>query len=470
MVKEISKYMLPLLLIFPIVQLTPATPPLEEVVQLQEVRPLPGQLDTVPTFNSNSPELVLKEGILLSTFPPDGKKVPTAHLNFPFRGRFDIFAHHVAKAEPPENLRRRSPSETSLYLGIILHNPGSEAVRLNIWQAASYLSQPDAPFIQLPSLSQNLLGTIFAGPGDRVMSDVLRGRRQESFPAQIDIPAGQSRMLLNLPIPVQGLTPPLNGRSTFMRLQSNGTVYAASLAMFARLNPDGSERSPTLEEWQNLLNNSDVAGPRDKAPTPLEETGKPRIYGRVAGVAGGSRWRALLVDSPKARYLTIPQPGQVFSYALSSLHGGTLGTGQIQSAPMLVRYPDTAYRAHGNYGIQYNLKLPLYNNTQNPQIVSVSIQTPLKEDQLVKAGLRFFSTPARQVFFRGTVRVRYKDDQGQPKTEFVHLVQKRGQPGEPLVLLNMKAGDRSLVEVDFLYPPDATPPQVLTVSTQTEPR
>lgn len=463
MVKEISKYMLPLLLIFPVAQSTPATPPPEEVVQIQEVRPLLGQLDTVPTFNSNSPELVLKEGILLSTFPPDGKKVPTAHLNFPFRGRFDIFAHHVAKAEPAENLR-------TLYLGIILHNPSSEPVKVNIWQAASYLSQPDAPFIQLPSFSQNLLGKIFAGPGDRVMSDVLRGRRQEIFPAQIEIPSGQSQMLLNLPIPVQGLTPPLNGRSTFMRLQSNGTVYAASLAMFARENPDGSERSPTLEEWQNLLNNSDVSGPRDKIPTPLEETGKPRIYGRVAGVAAGSRWRALLVDNPKARYLTIPQPGQVFSYALSSLHGGTLGTGQIQSAPMLVRYPDTAYRAHGNYGIQYNLKLPLHNNTQSPQTVSLSIQTPLKEDQLFKPGLRFFSTPARQVFFRGTVRVRYRNDQNQPQTQFVHLVQKRGQPGEPLVLLNLKPGDRSLVEVDFLYPPDATPPQVLTVSTQAEPR
>ncbi|MDZ8222255.1 DUF3370 domain-containing protein [Nostoc sp. ChiVER01] len=455
--------MLPLLLIFPIAQLNPVTPSPEEVIQPQEVRPLPGQLDTVPTFNSNSPELVLKEGILLSTFPPNGKKVPAAHLNFPFRGRFDIFAHHITRAEPAENLR-------TLYLGVILHNPSSEAVKVNIWQAASYLSQPDAPFIDLPSFSQNLLGTIFSGPGDRVMSDVLRGQRQEIFPAQIDIPAGQSRMLLNLPIPVQGLTPPLNGRSTLIRLQSNGTVYAASLAMFARVNPDGSERSPTLEEWQNLLDNGDLAGPRDKAPTPIEETGKPRIYGRVAGVAAGSRWRALLVDNPKARYLTIPQPGLVFSYPLSSLHGGTLGTGQIQSATMLVRYPDTAYRAHGNYGIQYNLKLPLYNNTQSPQTVSVSIQTPLKEDQLGKPGLRFLSTPASQVFFRGTVRVRYKNEQNQPQTQFVHLVQKRGQPGEPLVLLNMKAGDRSLVEVDFLYPPDATPPQVLTVSTQAEPR
>ncbi|PHJ59733.1 hypothetical protein VF14_17190 [Nostoc linckia z18] len=451
--------MLPFLLSFSIAQSTPVTAPPQEVVQSQQVRPLPGKLDTVPTFNSNSPELVLKEGILLSTFPPKDKKVPTAHLNFPFRGRFDIFAHHVARAEPPENLR-------SLYLGIILHNPTSQPVKVNILQAASYLSQPDAPFIELPSFTQNPLGKIFAGPGDRVMTDILRGQRQNIFPAQIEIPPGQSRMLLNLPIPVQGLTPPLNGRSTLMRLQSSNTVYAASLAMFAPTNADGGERAPTLEEWENLLNNGDLASPRDKTPTPLEETDKPIIYGRVAGVVAGTQWRALLVDNPKARYLTIPQPGQMFSYALSTLDRGTLGTNQIQSGKMLVRYPDTAYRAHGNYGIQYSLKLPLYNNTQSPQTVSVSIQTPLKEDRLVQPGLRFLSTPARQVFFRGTVRVRYKNEQNQPKTEFVHLVQKRGQIGEPLVSLNMKPGDRSLVEVDFLYPPDATPPQVLTVSTQ----
>ncbi|MBW4614816.1 MAG: DUF3370 domain-containing protein [Desmonostoc vinosum HA7617-LM4] len=451
--------MFTLLLNFLIAQLNPVTPPPQEVVQPQQVRPLSGDLDKVTVFNSNSPELVLKEGILLSTFPPDGKKVPTAHLNFPLRGRFDIFAHHVAKAEPPENLR-------SLYLGIILHNPGAKSVKVNILQAASYLSQPDAPFIELPPFIPNPLGTVFAGPGDRVMSEVLRGRRQNIFPAQIIIPPGQSQMLLNLPIPVKGLTPPLNGRSTFMRLWSNGRVYAASLAMFAPINADGSERPPTQQEWQNLLDNGELSGPRDKIPTPPEETGKPRVYGRVAGVASGSQWRALLVDNPQAKHLTIPKPGEVFSYALSTLPGGSLGTGQIQSAPMLVRYPDTAYRAHGNYGIQYSLKLPLYNNTQASQSVSVSLQTPLKEEQLSQPGLRFFSTPARPVFFRGTVRVRYRDDKGEPQTQFVHLVQRRGQPGEPLASINMKAGDRSLVEIDFLYPPDATPPQVLTITTK----
>jgi hypothetical protein len=451
--------MLPFLLIFPIAQITPppAAPP-QEIVQQQQVRPLPGNLDSVPVFNSNSPEKVLKEGILLSTFPSEGKKVPTAHLNFPFKGRFDVFAHHVAQAPTPEDLR-------SLYLGIILHNPGKQPVTVNILQAASYLSQPDAPFAELPSKSENILGTIFAGPGDRVMYDVLRGQRQDTFPPQIIIPPGESRMLLNAPIPVNGLTPPLNGRSTLMRLWSNDTVYAASLAMFAPNNPDGSEREPTLEEWQNLLDNGDLSGPRDKVPTPLEETNKPIIYGRVAGVAQGTEWKALLIDDPKTQHLTIPSRGLAFSYALSALDRGTLGTSQIQSAPMLVRYPDTAYRAHGNYTVQYSLTLPLYNNTQNPQTVMVSMQTPIKEDQLTKQGLRFLNPPAPQVFFRGSVRVRYKDDQGLPQTQYLHLVQKRGQQGESLVMLNMKAGERRLVEVDFLYPPDATPPQVLTVQT-----
>ncbi|MDJ0619682.1 MAG: DUF3370 domain-containing protein [Calothrix sp. MO_192.B10] len=440
----------------PIAQTPPAT---EEVVQVQQVRPLPGKLDAIPTFNSNSPEKVLNPGILLSTFPPQGKKVPAAHLNFPFQGRFDVFAHHVAQAPSADDLR-------TLYLGILLHNPLNKMVKINVLQGASYLSQPDAPFIQLPSWSQNFFGTVFAGPGDRVMGDILRGRRQRTFPAQIIIPPGQSRMLLNAPIPVKDLTPPLNGRSTFLRLHSSGKVYAASLAMFAPTNNNGRERAPTVTEWLSLLDNSDVAGPRDKAPTPPNATSGGIIYGRVAGVAQGSQWRALITDNNKVKYLTIPQPGQAYSYPLSTVPRGTLGTKQIQSAKMLVRYPDTAYSAHGNYGIQYSLQLPLYNNSKIPRKVTVSMQTPIKSDSLTKGGLSFFNTPAPQVFFRGTVRLRYPNNQGKTYTRYLHLVQRRGQPGQPLAILDIPAGDRKLVEVDFLYPPDATPPQVLTISTQ----
>ena len=449
--------MLPLLFAFTLAQSVPAKPP-QEILQIQSVRALPGRLDVVPVFNSNSPELVLKEGILLSTFPAAGKKVTSAHLNFRLRGQFDIFAHHIAKADPPENLR-------SLYLGIILHNPGTQPLTINILQGASYLSQPDAPFKELASLIPNDLGTVFAGPGSRVMSDILRGQRQDIFPPQIIIPPGESQMLLNLPIPVQELRPPINGRSTYLRLRSNGNVYAASLAMFARINTDGSERAPNLAEWQNLLDNGELSTPRDKVPTPITGNNKPAIYGRVAGVSRGSRWLANIVDKPQGRYLTIPQRGAAFSYGLSTLHGGTWGTNQIQTAPMLVRYPDTAYYAHGNYGIQYTLDLPLYNNTKSEQTVSIAIQTPIKENQLSKPGLRFLNSPPRQIFFRGTVRLRYQK-QGEWQNKFFHLVQKRGEVGESLVSLDIKPDKVSLVQVDFLYPPDASPPQVLTVSTQ----
>ena len=454
--------MLVFLPIFPLAQIppTPEPPPQVEILQPQEVRTLPGQLDTIPVFNSNSPELVQTEGILLSTFPPDGKANPNAHLNFPFQGRFDIFAHHVAKPPTPEDLR-------TLYLGIILHNPGLKPVTIDILQAASYLSQPDAPFIELPPFVDNPAGKVYAGPGSRVMSDILRGYRQENFPPQLIIPPNESRMLLNLPIPVRSLDPPLNGRSTLMRLRSDGIVYAASLAQYARIDGDGNEQPPTLEQWQQLLEQGELGTPRDRTPTPPDTTTSPIIYGRVAGVAQGSMWQAELVDSPTTQFLTIPQPGQAFSYGLSTLPGGRLGTGQSQSARMLVRYPDTAYFAHGNYGVQYSLTLPLVNPTNQNQTVTLSLQTPIKQDQ-IQEGLRFLEPPPRQVFFRGTVQIRYKDDTGLPRTRYVHLVQRRGQISEPLVTLTMPPSDQRLVQVNFLYPPDATPPQVLTITTLEE--
>lgn len=448
--------MLSFLPIFSLAQATP-TPPPEEIIQPQEVRPLPGKLDNIPVFNSNSPELVLKEGILLSTFPADGKTTPSAHLNFAFNGQFDIFAHHIAKAPNPDDLR-------TLYLGIIVHNPGKKPVTVDILQAASYLSQPDAPFIQLPPIVDNPNSTIYSGPGDRAMNDILRGHRQADFPPQLIIPAGESRMLLNLPIPVRTLEPPLNGRSTLMRLRSDGEIYIASLARYAPLDGAGKERIPSLAEWQELLDKGELSTPRDRIPTPPNSTTDKIIYGRVAGVAIGSIWNTELVDHPNVNFLTIPKPGQAFSYGLSTLSGGLLGTGQSQSANLLVRYPDTAYFAHGNYGVQYSLTLPLINPTNETQRVTLSLQTPIKQDS-ISNGLRFFSSSTQPIFFRGTIQIRYNDDGGIPRTRYLHLVQRRGEEGEPLVTLNMPPSNRRLVQVDFLYPPDASPPQVLTVKT-----
>ncbi|OIP79193.1 MAG: hypothetical protein AUK48_00175 [Oscillatoriales cyanobacterium CG2_30_44_21] len=433
-----------------------AQAPRQIVLDPQQMRPLNGGLDEVPMLNSNSPEIVQTEGILLSAFPADGMAYPEAHLNFPFQGRFDLFTHHISKAPPPEDLR-------TLYIGAIAHNPTDEPVTIDVLQAASYLSQPDAPFYEAPNYSLNNDGSMYRGPGDRAMLDILRGRRQDIFPAQIMIPPQQSRMLINVPIPVKELEPPLNGRSGLSRLRSNGKVYVATLALYARSNPDGSERAPNLEEWEQILQQGKLALPRDVVPTPPDLTEGRFEYSRVAGVQIGSQWFGNLTDKD-SNDLAIPKFGESYSYGLSLLQYGTMGTEQVQTAPLKVRYPDTAYSAHGNYGVQYNLTLPLHNPTQQTQTVVLTFQNPIKYDKPV-GGLQFFEPLPEDVFFRGSVRVRFRDDKGLAQSRYVHLMMRRGERGKSLVTLTMPPSDRRVVQFDFLYPADATPPQVLTVTT-----
>lgn len=435
-------------------------PPPQEVVRPQEVRSLPGSLDNVPVFNSNSPEKIGGEGILLSTFPPEGMAEPAAHLNFGFAGRFDVFAHHVYGAVDPDDL-------TSMYVGVLVHNPSDRPIEIDVIEGASYLSQPDAPFVSLPAVVETPDGDVFAGPGSRAMSDVLRGRQRTDLPPTVQIGPGEDVMLLNAPIPVAELEPPLNGRSTLLRLRSDDTVYVASLAMYARRNEDGSERAPTVDEWRSLLESGRLSVPRDMAPTPLDATGEFR-YGRVAGVAIGSRWQTTVADTEDLQFLYIPAPDEAISYPISSLVRGQLGTGQVQTAEMVVRYPDTAYQAHGNYGIEYDVLLPLYNPTDTTQQVAIRLETPIKEDTLSQGGLRFFDPLPTQTFFRGAIELQYRDDAGGLRTRYFHLAQRRGQGGDDLVQLAIAPQTRRPVRVRLLYPPDATPPQVITIYTLAE--
>lgn len=431
-----------------------ATP--ENVIRANEIRILPGQLDDLVMFNSNSPEWVKQEGILLSTLPPEGKKLATAHLNYGFKGKFALFAHHFVH-EPLQG--------KTLYLGILVNNPGQQPVTLDINQAASYLLEPDAPFQQKPPISDNPDGNIYSGPGIRAVADVLQGKRMAIFPEKLTIPPQQNAILMNLPISVTGLAKPVNGRSTFMYLHSSEQVYLASLAMYAKTDASGKERAPTLAEWQELLTNGGFAQPRDKTPTPPEQTSGALIYGRVAGVQRGVTWQANLVDA-NSQTLTLPPPETPISYVINTLRGGKLGTSQEQTAPLLARYQDTAYYAYGNYGVHYDLTIPLFNPQPQTQKVTLSLETPRKEDKLSQGGLWFRQPSWDFPYFRGTVRLRYPDEQGQEITRYLHLWHRQGQIVSPLLELSLKPQEKRQVKLDFLYPPDSVPPQVLTISTQ----
>ena len=464
--------MLPFLPSIFVAQITSTLPLVEQqyITETQEIRPLPGKLNDIPVFNSNSPEIIQSEGILLSTFPASEKTFPQAHLDYPLKGRFDFFSHHIARSSGDKRL---------LYQGVIVHNPTSRIVRLHVLQAVSYLTSPDAPFITLPSYVEDPIGRFFSGPGSRLMGDILRGVNQRQFPGTVLIPPQQNRMLFVLPITAS------NARSTYMRLETDGQVYVANLAMYAIpetppiptdqnsfLNslfsitpPPTTYRPPTLSEWRYLLTTSDLARPRDTSPTPPQLASiKDIVYGRVAGISFGSQWISTVTDSPETNYLSIPGPGKAYSYPLSTVDVGTQGTKQVQSAPMLARYPDTAYRAHGNYAVHYSLTFPLLNKTGDKQTVGVSIQTPLKQDQYSDR-LFFARSTNAPVFFRGTIKATYKDDSNTQRVRYYHLVQKQGQQGDILIKLNLMPNERREVNLDFIYPPDAVPPQVITIKT-----
>lgn len=444
-------------------------------VRRQPVRALPGQLDRVPVFNSNSPELVRQPGILLSTFPPDNKRVPAAHLNYGFSGSFDLFSHHLSRAE---TATETWPPLPPFYQGILVHNPSPDrAVTLEILQAATALSTPEAPFIELPEQVENPQNRVYAGPGSRVAGDLLQGRRSPGFPVQQVIPPGGYQLLFQAPIPVER-APASNGRSLLMQLRSDGLVYLANLAQRGR-NPSGTAlEPPTLADWRTLLEQGELAGPRDSTPTPLDPPRHPTVFGRVAGVSEGSRWQAKLSDpnpsNPNPSDLQIPAPGSALSYVLGTLPLITLATQQIQSAPMRARYPDTAYLNHSNYGVTYELTLPLYNSGDRPQTVALRLETPLK-DEAGPNQLLFLPNPIGQrIFFRGTVKVTTSPattsplntgPASPPAVTYWHLVQRRGQPGPILAQVVLQQQERRSVQVAVIYPADVTPPQVLTVET-----
>jgi Protein of unknown function (DUF3370) len=128
-----------------------------------------------------------------------------------------------------------------------------------------------------------------------------------------------------------------------------------------------------------------------------------------------------------------------------------------------VRYSDTAYLAHGNYGVLYDLTLPIYNHSDSELCVGLSFQSPLKSWN-ESTSLRFFKPPPNTTVFRGNIKFQWKGKDGEERIKLVHLVQKEGQMQDSLIEFVLSPNELTEVNVSLRYPPDCTPPHVLTIS------
>jgi hypothetical protein len=441
-----------------------AQPPQASVLRPQTVAPLPGGLDGTLLINDNNPELIKGPGILLSTFAPLGPH-PEAHLNSPLNGVFGLFSHHVYAGQP-------SRLDSTLWLAVVAAPRGPRPVRLEQLGGATSLSQSlqpgenGAPFLPLPPLLRQGLSPVWSGPGSRVATELLARGPNPQLPQSWILPAGQLSTLFTLPIPVRGLDPLLNGRNLQLRLRSDGPLDVALLAAYGPL--DGP---PPATFWQAMLKN-DGLSPKEHTPTPRGASG-PIIYSRVSGIQVGATWRGRLSD-PGSTSLSVRRAP--ISWPIASLERGRLGSGQVQSAELKVFYGGTAWAAHGNYGVEYQLQIPLRNDTNAPVTLALAFESPLKRD-LAEGGLRFAAGApgAGPVVFRGTVEVAGLSpgdgSRSQPDRlpaavlgpQAFHLVQRAGERGPALGVVRLAPGESRLVRVRLIYPADATPPQVLSL-------
>jgi hypothetical protein len=439
--------MLPLLLAATPV---PATPP-APILRPQTVAPLPGGLDAVLVVNDNNPELITGPGILLSTFPGVKRPVPQAHLDVALNGRFDLFSHHVY-AGKPDSL------DSTLWLAVVAQPRGNQPVSLQLLAGSTALSQavdkvqPQAPFLPLPALMPQD-GQTYSGPGSRVATELLSRQQSTLLPERWTLDPGGVTTLMMLPLPVRGLDPLLNGRNLQLRLLSSSPVSLATLAAFG----DG-DQPPPASRWAALLDGA--LSPKEHQPTPRGASGRI-VYSRVSGVQIGSVWNATITDPGKPYLATNRAP---ISWPIASLERGSLGTAQVQTAELKAFYPGTAWAAHGNYGVEYNLAIPLRNTSNKAVQLELAFESPLKSDQ-AQGGLRFNPEPGKSVMFRGTVEASGLDGEGGSTTgrRSFHLVQRVGQQGPALGTVSLAPGASRNLRVRLIYPADATPPQVLSL-------
>ena len=416
----------------------------------QDIRPLPGALDTVLMVNDNNPELIRDEGILLSTFPEGGADALTVQLN----GRFDLFSHHVY-AGNDDSL------DSTLWLAVMVAPLNGDPVSLELLEGSTSLSQATrpgqtaAPFLPLPALMRETTEIVASGPGSRVAGDLLAKRRApELNTTHWSLKPGKATPIVVLPIPVAGLDPLLNGRNLQLRLRSSAPVALATLAAYG-----SADTPPPTSRWQEMLH-SGVLSSKEHSPTPRGAKGK-MVYSRVSGVQIGSSWSTRITDPGSSR---LAVPAQPLSWPISSLERGSLGTGQVQTAELQAFHPATAWAAHGNYGVSYDLRLPLINDGDHPASVELALESPLKSDR-PSDSLRFRTSMTGPVMYRGPIEVTGLDEHdGHPLgRQTVHLVLRQGQQGPALGQVTLAPGEQRDVRVRLVYPADATPPQVLTL-------
>ncbi len=424
----------------------PTAPASLTLRQMRPVERLDGGLvlgkDAVPQLNSNHPEIITtlaKGGIAVSTLSPQpGASNNSSRLDHSFNGPFRLFSSNQNRTGSP------------IHQTVALHNPGSEPITVKVktfatttTSEAGYLdTQKDAngkAFVNQESVKE---GVHANGPAQRTAARILQGHNE--VPASerlVTIPPGGTAVLPSSALPDR------NELITQGEFESSGPVQAA---IVYNAKPPSLERVKTQLRTEGLLTTSS----HDRVPTDPNnpQPGQPFIFGRVAGVAETSTYKGRMSNSEDhTRFLTDVVGEQ--SFAFNTKQGTDLGTGRVESSPMLARNANAAYASHLNYGAELNLGGTFHNPTDKPKRVRLFIDSPVSSND---------SRVLRNVF---EVSTRSAPD-ADPNKRYVTVSQSQQTRGRtPLAEFVVPPGGSYEVDLRALYSANNTGPHAVRVVT-----
>ncbi len=386
----------------------------------QRARPLNGAFNNVPVLHSNQPEIVTGPGILVNTAPGSAiaseNNRPLSNATYTFNGAFGVHMHHKYYPSDASKLGG-SRSRGLLTLALIASNPGQKSVTLNFKQG-SVKNSFEAPYHSNRLMGVKPLGKRpwNTGPGDATAVQLLRNELDRKVPDSVTIPAGGRVVVVRTVLPARGIA---NG---LLQGQSDGPFTMAVVA---------SEETSSDQKLFSVLDQGRLAPGRIYLNR-IREIQLGRVFSRVAGVALGDQYRALINHDLTQGALHIP---------LTSTSRHHFGTRDIQVNPLAVRMIDSALNNIGTYGVRYTVTMNLSGNGNYQLVMS----------HPVVSGKKPFTA------FRGSMQIEQKN-----RLQEIHVGLRSGE-SLALADVNLSQGQNTSVKVILVYPADATPGHLLSV-------
>lgn len=426
-----------------------------------QLMPLPGTFNHIPVFYSNRPELLKTPGEILNSADLSGESE--------LKGSFSVFAHHVVETAPFDF--------SGFRLGLLVRPAAKKTVTLNLHKAFIARTQPDAPFISTPSVwVQSKTDKMISGPGDAMAWARLHD--QNNYPKDAllarTLPAvftfNQEILVADIEVPTfplgLGIIGERNAMSAWLDMSSTAPVEMRWVALKTSASGNAS-----VTDYQSAAQAK--AGPAELPATVYDPKAKPPSgvfrFGRVAGIAQGTEWKGEYTLSDEA--IESLQQGKRLAWPVATTYLKAWA-GQNQSAPLLARDIHSAVESHGNYGLAYRMTYTLSNPTQSPLKLDWRWTQPTAVTPQNTLTNTLTYAPQSQIVFRGSIRVEEqcqnqdgltKMDADPPDIKVYHLQTQQGHWHMPFYEQNLLPGHQCRLLFEWVYPPDAIPPQVLSV-------